>query len=40
MLEKPVKALNAVISMLPLDEIFKMMPLFEEEVREYAANPA
>ena len=40
MLENPVKALNAVISMLPLDEIFKMLPLFEEGVREYAASPA
>ncbi|MGV8120874.1 MAG: VWA domain-containing protein [Candidatus Xenobiia bacterium LiM19] len=40
MLENPVKALNAVISMLPLDEILKKLPLFEEGVREYAANPA
>jgi len=40
MRENPFKALNAVISMLPLDEIFKMQPLFEEGVREYAASPA
>jgi len=38
--ENPVKALNAVISMLPLDEIFRTGPLLREGAAEHVSSPA